>query len=337
MPRPRAAAILLLLLLLAACAAPPRLAPRPSDPAAPTAGEPTSVKPVIDEDFPDPDTLVVGDTYYAYATNFGSTNVRTARSRDLIRWELLKDALPVLPPWAQPGRTWAPEVAMTADGSGFVMYFTARHGAGQRQCIGAATSSSAEGPFRSASDQPLICQLDEGGSIDASSFVDDDGSRYVLWKNDGNCCGLETWIYLQPTSGDGLSLAGVPRRLIRADQAWEGSVVEAPTLWKRGGKYYLFYSANRYSGAEYAVGYAMADAPAGPYRKPDGPLLASSTANGPLIGPGGQDVAVGPDGRTWLLYHAWDPTLTYRGLRVDQLLWEGDRPVVKRPGTLPTP
>lgn len=339
----------LLLLLLAARGMPPGAAPGPGataerpasaaragPTAAPTPGPGMYANPVIDGDFPDPDTLLVGDTYYAYATNSGSTNVLTARSRDLVRWELLKDALPVLPPWSQPGHTWAPEVTTAADGAGYVMYFTARHAGSQRQCIGAATSAVPEGPFRSPSDRPFVCQLDEGGSIDASSFVDDDGSRYVLWKSDGNCCGKDTWIYLQAVSRDGLSLEGTPRRLIRADQAWEGSVVEAPTLWKRAGTYYLFYSANRYAGADYAVGYAVADAPAGPYRKPGRPLLSTSTENGPVIGPGGQDV-VTKEGRTWLLYHTWDQTVTYRGVSVDELVWNGHTPVVQSLGRMPRP
>lgn len=294
--------------------------------------------PVIDQDFPDPDTLRVGDTYYVYATNARGVNVNVARSRDLVRWELLADALPALPGWARPGFTWAPEVTATVDGQGYVMYFTARHAASGRQCIGAATSRSPAGPFRAAGETPLICQVEEGGSIDASSFVDDDGSRYILWKNDGNCCGMDTWIYIQGLSDDGLSLQGTPARLIRGDEAWEGFLVEAPTLWKYQGKYYLFYSANRYVGQQYAVGYAVAEIPLGTYRKPAGPLLVTSIQHGPVIGPGGQDVVLAKDGRTWLLYHAWDPvTVGYRGLYLDELVWDGATPSVKGPHRTPQP
>jgi beta-xylosidase len=118
------------------------------------------------------------------------------------------------------------------------MYFVAHYiiGQGGTQCIGAATSDKPEGPYTSSAEKPLICQTDEGGSIDPSSFVDEDGKRYILWKNDGNSVGARTWIYIQPTSADGLSLTGSPTQLITADQSWEGVLVEAPTLWKHGGK-----------------------------------------------------------------------------------------------------
>ncbi|HEX2034384.1 MAG TPA: glycoside hydrolase family 43 protein [Chloroflexota bacterium] len=308
--------------------------------AVPTPGPAQFANPVIDRDFPDPDSLRVGDVYYAYATNTRGANVQLARSKDLVRWERLGDALPTLPPWSRPGFTWAPEV--TAAGEGYVMYFTARHAASGRQCIGAATSATPLGPFAPRGEEPLVCQLDQGGSIDASSFVDEDGTRYLLWKNDGNCCRQDTWIYLQEVSPDGLTLTGEAVRLIRGHLAWEGFLVEAPTLWKRGPTYYLFYSANRYSGAEYAVGYATAEAVLGPYRKSGEPMLATSTERGPVIGPGGQDVVATGDGRTWLLYHSWEPTSSaYRGLSLDELEWMDEVPVVRgtnrRPQRRPLP
>lgn len=337
--------VALWLLLLAGCAgARQAAAPTSAPSAAPTRAGPSPVptpgpgqfaNPVIAQDFPDPDTLKVGDTYYAYATNAGGANVQVAESRDLVAWRMLGDALPALPAWAQPGFTWAPEIAQTAGGQGFVLYFTAREEQSQRQCIGAATSPTPQGPFRAAGDAPLVCQRDEGGSIDPASFVDTDGTRYLLWKSDGNCCGLDTWLYIQRVSPDGLTLEGQPTRLIKQDQIWEGRLVEAPTLWKRGQTYYLFYSANNYAGMDYAVGYATAAQPLGPYRKSPRPLAASRTKGAVVIGPGGQDVAVAPDGSTWLVYHAWDTDLTYRTMNIDRLEWRDETPVLDGPSTGP--
>ena len=65
---------------------------------------------MIDDDFPDPDVLEVEGTYYAYGTNGNNRNVRVARSTDLVEWEVLPDAMPELPSWVIPGKTWAPEV-----------------------------------------------------------------------------------------------------------------------------------------------------------------------------------------------------------------------------------
>src|SRR3712207_8021969 len=45
------------------------------------------VNPVIDQDFPDPDVLKVGDTYYAYATNTQIVNIQAAKSQDLVQWD----------------------------------------------------------------------------------------------------------------------------------------------------------------------------------------------------------------------------------------------------------
>lgn len=298
------------------------------------------VNPVINLDFADPDVLKVGSTYYAYATNSGPTNIQMARSTDLVHWEILHGALPALPLWAkaQAGLTWAPDVSTGADAKTFVMYFVSRDEKSDKQCIGAATSSSPEGPFRStgtANDKPLICQSELGGSIDPASFQDSDGSRYVLWKNDGNCCIMDTYLYIQKVSADGLTLQGEPARLIKNDEAWEGNLVEAPTLWKHGSKYYLFYSANAYNTDRYAVGYAVADSILGPYHKADHPILATDMKNGGAFGPGGQDIVTDKDGNTWMVYHSWDPTVTYRDMQIDPLKWEGDTPVVQGPNRTP--
>ena len=54
-------------------------------------------------------------------------------------------------------------------------------------------------------------------------------------------------------------------------QWWEGAVVEAPFLRHRGGRYYLFYSANDYFNSRYAIGYATSTHLQGPYVKAEGP------------------------------------------------------------------
>ncbi|NJO81916.1 MAG: family 43 glycosylhydrolase [Blastochloris sp.] len=290
--------------------------------------------------FPDPDLLDVEGTYYAYATNEGLAHIQSAKSSDLVRWEMLDNALPALPTWARPGLTWAPEVTTWDGGASFVMYFTARDTASDRQCIGAATSDSPDGPFLPAGDSPLICQVELGGSIDASAFADDDGSRYILWKNDGNCCNKAVHLYIQQVGPDGLTLLGEPTELITNDQGWEGTLVEAPTLWKHNGRYYLFYSANSYAGIDYAVGYAVADTPTGPYTKPaQEPFLATDYGVGAALGPGGQDIVLDDEGDTWIVYHSWDSSNSFRHVNIEQLTWEDGRPVVQGsdPGPQPRP
>ena len=48
------------------------------------------------------------------------------------------------------------------------------------------------------------------GMIDATTFVDTAGVRYLVWKADGNAVGQPTPIYGQQLSADGKTLAGTP-------------------------------------------------------------------------------------------------------------------------------
>jgi arabinan endo-1,5-alpha-L-arabinosidase len=289
---------------------------------------PSGPAPVLDENFPDPDVLQVGTTWYAYATQKASpnSNVQVATSKDLKTWQLLDtDPLPQLPAWATTGRTWAPDVSKA--GNGYVMYFAAHSMDPDVQCIGVARATSPTGPFTSVGSEPLVCPAAQGGAIDPASFVDADGTRYVVWKNDGNCCGKDTWLQLQKTSPDGLKLTGPPVKLVKQDQSWEGDLVEAPTLVRHGSQYTLLYSANSYAGDKYVTGYATAGKLTGPYTKNPQPLLSTSTAG--IIGPGGQDVVQGPGGTDYLAVHGWDDGLSKRRLYLLPLTWQGAQPVVK--------
>jgi arabinan endo-1,5-alpha-L-arabinosidase len=285
----------------------------------------------IDRDFPDPDVLETGGRYYAYATNGSGFNVQLSTSTDLDEWELAPaDVLPVLPAWSLPGKTWAPDVSESSPGN-FTMYFTVANKSPQLQCIGVATATDPAGPFTPAGSGPIVCPPTEGGAIDPATFVDDDGSRYLVWKNDGNCCGLDTWLQIAPLNGDGTALAGEPVKLLKQDQSWEGNLIEAPTMVKRDGGYVLFYSANDYGGENYATGFGTATSVTGPFVKADGPLLTTELTDGEYLGPGGQDVVVGPDGEDAIVFHSWDELFIQRGVNVIGLDWKSGRPSVDLP------
>ncbi|MFG3496757.1 family 43 glycosylhydrolase [Streptomyces sp. NPDC047886] len=285
--------------------------------------------PVLDHDFADPDVVRVGGTYHAYATNGDGRYLRHATSRDLVRWSLDGgDVLPALGQWAvdDRGRVWAPEVFDSGDG--FTLYYTARDRASDRQCVGAALSSSPDGPFVPVGDGPLICPAEQGGAIDAASYTED-GRRYVVWKNDGNCCSMDTWLHLQPVSWDGTRITGPAVRLIKQDRDWEHKVVEAPTLVKRGGRYVLFYSAHFYDGDAYKTAYAVADDLTGPYTKAAAPLMTTESFSGTVRGPGGQDVVTGPDGRDRIVFHGWSPDYKRRPMYAADLGFANGYPVVR--------
>jgi beta-xylosidase len=306
----------------------------------PTPGEGEFVNPVIRGlSFADPFVLRAADSYYAYATTDGIRNISVARSEDLVEWEQLDDGLPELPAYIS-GDTWAPEVYQTS--AGFVMYYTGRafrlerpDGTGP-QCIGVAVAARPGGPFVDQREEPLVCQTELGGTIDATVLEDDDGSRYLVYKNDGNCCAQLTRFYARQLSPDGLSVEGEETDLgVSNDSFWEGRVIEAPTVLMREGTFYLFFSANDFGGPDYAVGYATARDSLGPYvDAEENPIL--TTVPGAL-GPGHQAIVSDDDGEMWMVYHAWDAGLIYRQVWIDRLVFEGDRPVVKGPTTGPQP
>jgi beta-xylosidase len=297
--------------------------------------------PVIAHNFADPFILKVGDIYYGYATGDGTDNIQVERSTDLTHWTRLPDALPNRPNWqpSSTGLTWAPDVAQV--GSTFVMYYTARNAEVGKQCISTAIARDPGGPFTDNSSGPFICKVDVGGSIDSSHFADSDGTQYLVWKNDGNCCGILTEIWAQKLGADGRSLIGRPQSLNKKDDAWEGNLIEGPTLFLHDGVYFLFYSANDYAGPTYAVGYATADHVLGPYTDAgENPIL---TTRAPAAGPGGQAIVQGPHGQLWIAYHAWDihqigdDSGGRRALWLDPLVLQGKKAVVKGPTAAPQP
>ncbi len=257
--------------------------------------------PVFVGDFADPFVLKAGDTYYAYATNTFSAHVPVLRATSGERGAYLGDVLSDLPAWSEPGHVWAPSVSPVGDG--YVLWYTTRQSSTGRQCISVARADTPEGPFVDDSSGPLICDLANGGSIDPSPIVDRDGSLWLLWKSDGNCCGLPTIIYSQPLSTDGMAVAGNAVELIRNDLWWEGDVVEGPTMAYGPKAYHLLYSANRWDTDDYAIGHATCDSIAGPCVKDADPWLISYDG---AWGPGGPEFVPSPDGWAGLLvYHGW--------------------------------
>ena len=303
MSRSRSAACLVLGVIVASASGCAQTSAPPASPPAPPPAPSGFTNPVWDSNFPDP-MIITGpdDTYWAFATNGNGANVQTLTSSDLVTWQPATDALPDLARWTAPGDVWAPEVAVHGPDR-FVMYYTTRAPAEPVQCISVAAAESPGGPYVDSTHRPLVCEEDQGGSIDAHPFVTVDGERFLYWKNDGNRIGVDTWISVQRLDETGTRLVGKPQRLFSTDQPWEGRLVEAPFVWQLGNRFLLFYSANAYDSGDYAVGVATADAPTGPFTKQPEPILVS---NDVAAGPG-HNALVERDGRVWMVYHAWAP------------------------------
>ncbi|MEO3804539.1 family 43 glycosylhydrolase [Nonomuraea sp. B1E8] len=277
---------------------------------------------IIEADFPDPDVIQAGSTFDAYSTSSRAGRIQVAAAPSPTGpWTVRGDALPDKPTWAGDGGFWAPDVTRRADGQ-YLMYFTGPSTAAKRMCIGAALSPTPLGPFRPLGDGPLVCDPAEGGDIDPSSFVDTDGTRYLLYKNDGNAVGEPAIIWLQQVAADGVTFIGPRRELIRNDRPEEAGVIEAPVLVKRPSQYVLFYSGGSYTGNSYFTSYATAPSLTGPYTKAYRPLMTTGTFDGAVQGPGGTDVL-----GDRVFFHGWVGNA--RWMYTADLGWAGDLPVVR--------
>jgi Glycosyl hydrolases family 43 len=253
-------------------------------------------------DFPDPAVILVGQTYYAYATNSVAGNIQIISSSDMSNWTAVGNALPSLPTWATPNFTWAPAVAML--GGAYDLFYAVKVAGTDTDCISVATSLRPQGPFVDGSSGPLECQRALGGSIDPSPFVDATGAPYLVWKSGGSGSAR---LWSEPLSPDGTAFAAgaTPTQLLAPDSAWEGGIVEAPDLVSAAGRYFLFFSGSEWNTASYAVGVATCAGPLGPCTDASpNPILQSGDG---IAGPGGEAVFTDAFGGFHIAFHAWIP------------------------------
>ena len=136
------------------------------------------------------------------------------------------------------------------------------------------------------------------GGFDTKIFIDDDGQPYLFWPGRG-ISGIYG-VRLNPN--DLTEFAEKPTHLFGFNpmHAWEryGEMneypgvawIEGPWVIKRGGIYYLEYSASGTQWKTYAEGYYTATSPLGPYTyAPNNPLLrkteglVTGTAHGSIV------------------------------------------------------
>ncbi|EGE78420.1 endo-arabinase [Blastomyces dermatitidis ATCC 18188] len=268
---------------------------------------------VIPKDFPDPAILKVGADWYAFGTNAYNKKVQVAKSSDFEKWAVLNtDALASLGPWEIPRDQWAPHVIVRDDGK-LVLYYSGVPKEFPRHHYVAAAISEGKnpaGPYHPL-DEPFARHIETGGSIDPAGFLDKDGSRWVVYKVDGNSIGnggdcgnsippiVPTTIYLQRVEGDGVTKVGDPTTILDRDES-DGPLIEAPSLIRSSeGVYFLFYSSHCWTSPAYDVRYATSRSIRGPYVKAAKPLIKSGDYG--LKAPGGATVA---DNGERILFHA---------------------------------
>ncbi|MBN8823489.1 MULTISPECIES: glycoside hydrolase family 43 protein [unclassified Spirosoma] len=206
--------------------------------------------------------------------------------------------------------------------------------------IGVAVADKPTGPFIDLANKPIF---DPGYPIiDANVFFDTNGKAYLYYSR---CCYKhpvesevadlarqkgwfnqieESWVYGVELKPDFSGVVGQPVLLLRppvklddTQSEWESRSVtarevnrrwtEGSVTFRKGNTYYMMYSANYFGGQHYAIGYATASSPLGPYKKAaNNPIVAKNTPNGGSVtGTGHNSIAYSPDGKEmFCVYHA---------------------------------
>jgi arabinan endo-1,5-alpha-L-arabinosidase len=304
---------------------------------------PTYCNPVHDGYFADPYVAATPDGYVAVGTggSVAGREFEVLTSPDLVSWTSVGGALE--PVSADLGTDyWAPELA-EQDGTWF-LYYSVGHGDSGHH-IRVAVSDRPTGPYR---DQGLNLTPDERFAIDAHAFRDDDGTWYLFYARDvldGDRVG--TMLAVDVLEGM-TSLRGQPRTILRPTGDWQvyqrgremyGQVhdwhtLEGPFVRKHDGRYYCFYSGGNWHGDGYAVAYAVADHPLGPWTEPPEHRPLLRTVPGKVLGPGHNSVVATPEGDV-VVYHAWDLAQTRRQLCIDPLRWTDEGPTLDWPSREP--
>lgn len=280
----------------------------------------TYSNPVLDDNFPDPTVIRASDGWhYAYATQGEregpDVNIQVARSRDLVRWEQLADALPVKPSWASKTQDfWAPHVS-EHEGR-FYLYFSAKPDAALSDttrglCLAVATAAGAAGPFTDVG-QPLQCGP---GFVNIDPMAFDDprtGRRWLYW---GSGFGP---IKVRELASDRVSFATGSEEipLLPTVQTQDSTdyrrLVEGAWVTYRAPWYYLFFSGDNCCGprAHYAVMIARAPSATGPFELAGGSREGEAGVilerDNRWVAPGHNSIIRDARGDEWMAYHAVD-------------------------------
>ena len=246
--------------------------------------------------FADPTIVRQGANYYLTGTtNTIPQGFSMLVSKDLKNWTSTGPLLTEGPQVYGDKGFWAPQLYL--NGKTWQLAYTAN------EQVAVAESPSLTGPFTQKQVKPVDASEK---NIDPFIFTDDDGKTYLYHVrfNNGN--------YLWVAAYDKNTMSIDPSTLKQClgnTEAWENTpdypaapIMEGPTVIKHKGKYYLFYSANHFMSRDYAVGYAVADSPMGPWHKPANNRIIHRSIVGEN-GSGHGDVFADKKGNLFYVYH----------------------------------
>lgn len=206
---------------------------------------------------PDPAPYVHGDTVYLFAdldadtaTYFRMPAWQLYSTTDMVNWTYRGRPISTATfGWARQGdNAWASQAIER--GGKWYWYVAAEDTAKHLHGIGVAVADSPDGPYHDAVGRPLV--PGNWGYIDPTVFVDEDGSAWLFWGNNG--------LWYAQLNDDMISLKSDIKavdisdstafgpRVMKYDYGLgkkvpKGNFEEAPWIYKRGNLYYLEYAA----------------------------------------------------------------------------------------------
>ncbi|UKT65946.1 glycoside hydrolase family 43 protein [Pedobacter mucosus] len=272
------------------------------------------INPALPGDNPDPSVIRIGNVYYATSTtNEWAPCFTIYKSTDLKTWTLINHVFPegskdMKAAWGE-NKFWASELSYDARQNKIYAYYTAHKknvsGNAGLQCGVAWIDADKIETGKFTDNGPIIVEKD-CGAIDAFELIDK-GKIYTFWKNDGNGCGQETWIWMQEMNESRTKLIGEKKRLFTASQPWENKLVEGACFFKKGKYYYSLYAVGGCcdSLCNYKTGIARTkDLASGKWEKYEkNPVMVG---NDNWKCPGHGTVVETPDGKLYMLYHAFN-------------------------------
>ncbi|MBZ4035541.1 glycoside hydrolase family 43 protein [Flavobacterium sp. 17A] len=301
--------------------------------------ETTFQNPVYKSDFADPTVIKAGDGFfYAYGTNTnvsGKTiHIQTLKSKDLVEWVFVGDALPIKPKWADKD-FWAPHVLYDAKLKMYYLYYSGESDTKEGKCLGVAVSKSPEGPFVDKG-EPLLCG-DSFINIDPMAFDDPQtGKKLLYWGSGFEALKVRELSEDRLSFKTGTSAKNLINPIRNNDPANYQNLVEGSWISYHDGFYYLYYSGDNCCGdkAHYAVMIARSKNAEGPFEtlaeaeKKENSVILSK--NKKWIAPGHNSIVNDDKGQEWIVYHAIDADSPKSGriVLIDKITYKNGWPII---------
>lgn len=284
----------------------------------------------------DPVIAKDGDSFWVFSTG-GRIPCRT--SKDLVNWRAVGDTLDDLPTWSRQHvpdakDRWAPDISFF-NGKWHLYYSVSTFGSNQ-SCIGLATNETLdrESPKYRWKDEGKVVgstRADDFNCIDPNVVMDDQG---VPWLSFGSFWSGIKLVRLDPRSG---KTAGTLIHIAGR----QGGPIEAPSIVRHGGWYYLFVSFDQCCkgvDSDYKLMVGRSRKVEGPYVAFDGQAMTNGggtlvlAGHGACKGPGHNGFISLPEG-DYLVHHFYDATNAgVPTLQVRPVVWSDDGwPIVGGP------